>query len=100
VLRDGEIPELVLQHDRHVGRILLAHARGEAHAGVTGVKADIEVMFSRQAARGGIHKNAPDDLTQGILGQKVVADMILGRLAVGHGRQMSRMMRPDPSHET
>jgi len=46
VFLDNEIPELVLQDDGHLLRILLMQPVGDAHARPVGVEGDIEVMVA------------------------------------------------------
>ena len=71
-----QIPELVLQHDGHFFRILLAHARGELHAGRAGVERDIEMMLARQPGFRRIGEHAAHHRAQRLLGQQIVADVV------------------------
>ena len=74
-----EIPELVLQHDGHFFRVLLAHARGELHAGRARVERDVEMMLARQrAGLGHIGQHAAHHRAQRLLGQEIVADVVDG----------------------
>ncbi len=76
-LGDGEIPELVLQHDGHLFRILLAQARRELHAGRARIERDVEMMLARQAAGlGHVGEHAAHHRAQRLLGQQIVADVI------------------------
>ena len=46
---DGEVPELVLENDRHALGVILAQPLGDGHAGVTGIEGNIEVMIAGKA---------------------------------------------------
>ena len=54
VLRDAEIPELVLQDDRHVLRVFLAQPLRHAHAREIRAERDVEMMVAGQAVPGGV----------------------------------------------
>ena len=75
-IADRQIPELMLQHDRHFFRILRAQARRNLHAGRAGVERDEEVMLARQAVARRIGDDVLDDAAQCVANQKVVADVI------------------------
>ena len=49
-----QVPELVLQDDRHLLRILRAQSRRYHHAGMVGAERQIEVVLAGQAVGGGI----------------------------------------------
>src|SRR5262249_21809174 len=76
VLGHLQVPELMLEHDCHLFRILRAHAGRKAHALGAGVKRNIEMMLARQTILGGVHQHLTHDAAQGVLGQDVVADVI------------------------
>ena len=78
VLGHHQVPELVLQDDSHLLWILLAHARRQPHAVGPGVEGDVEVVLARQAVLGGIGEHGPHDAAQGLLGQKIVANVVDG----------------------
>ena len=73
---DLQIPELVLQDDRHLVGILLAQAIRHAHAGARGIERDVEMMVARQALLGGVGQHLAHDAAQGLLGQKIVTDVV------------------------
>ena len=54
LVADLQIPELVLQDDGHLLRILLAQPRRQPHALGRGVEGDVEMMLARQALLGGV----------------------------------------------
>jgi hypothetical protein len=52
VRADLEIPELVLQHDGHLGGVARAQAVVDHHGGMIGAKGDVEVMAPGHPAPG------------------------------------------------
>jgi hypothetical protein len=91
VLGDFEIPELVLQHDRHLLGILLAHPVGDLHAGRVGDEGDEEMVVAGQAGLGDFRQNLADHAAQRILHQNVIADHVFS-----HARSGPRRDRFDP----
>ena len=53
-LVDGKVPELVLQNNGHLFRILRAQPVGNAHAVAVGVEGDEEMVVAGQALFGGV----------------------------------------------
>ena len=90
--RDDQVPELVLQHDRHfLGILRAACAADSSHALGAGVERDVEMMLARQAVLGGVLEHRVHDAAQRLLGQDVVADVIDGH---GTGRLLpARLLR-------
>ena len=78
LIADGEIPELMLQDDRHFARVLRAHAIGKPHARRHRAERNLEMMIAGQAVLGGIRQNGAHDAAQGGLRQDVVANVISG----------------------
>ena len=84
VLVDLEIPELVLQHDRHLLGILFAHPVGHLNARRIRDESNEEVMVARQARLGDFRQYFADHATQRILHENVIADHVFGhRFASG-----------------
>ena len=77
-LGDVEVPELVLQHDRHLLGILLAHPVGDLHAGRIGDECDEEMVVAGQARLGDFRQNLANHATQSILHENVIADHVFG----------------------
>src|SRR5262249_16713434 len=78
LLGDDQIPELVLQNDRHLLRILLAQARRYPHAGRARVERDVEMVLAREPILGRVAQHALHDAAQRLVGQEIVADMVGG----------------------
>src|SRR5476651_2225583 len=70
------MPELVLQNDGHLFRVLRAQPVGNAHAVAVGVERDEEMVVARQAFLGGVAEYAAHHAAQRLLGQKIVADLV------------------------
>ena len=49
-----QVPELVLQDDRHLLRILRAQPRRDHDAGMIGAERDVEMVLAGQAVGGGV----------------------------------------------
>ena len=71
-----KIPELMLQDDRHLLRVLRVHPRRQLHARGIGGEGDLEMMVARQALLGDVGEHGAHDAAQRGLRQDVVADMI------------------------
>ena len=78
-----EIPELVLQDDGHLGRILRLEAGGDAHARMLRVEGDEEVVLAGQAGLRHLGKHFAHEAAQGVLGEHVVADEVFGHRREG-----------------
>src|SRR6266404_2243066 len=78
VFLDNEIPELVLQDDGHLLRILLMQPVGDAHARPVGVEGDIEVMVAGKAALSRLAQCLAHDPTQRLLDHAVISQPALG----------------------
>ena len=76
VVADDQVPELMLQDDRHGFGILRAHALGQPHAGRRGGKCDLEMMLAGQPFLGRIGQNGAHHAAQRLLRQDVVANVI------------------------
>src|SRR5690606_12728480 len=72
----------VLKDDGHLLRILRAQPVRDAHAHRARVEGDVEMMISRQALFGRLGQYAAHHAAQGLLGQKIVADVV-GHADVG-----------------
>src|SRR6185312_9214337 len=72
------VPELVLEHDGHLLRVLLEQPAGDAHARRAGGELDEEVMRAWKPGAGDLGQHLADDAAQRVLGKDVVADEILG----------------------
>ena len=77
VLGDGEIPELVLEDDRHLLRIFLAQALRNADAGVVGAERDVEMMLPREPVAAASVSTLRTTPLQRVLDQEIVADEVL-----------------------
>ena len=71
-----QVPELVLEDDRHLFRILRQQPRRQLHALGLRHEGDEEMMLARQAMLGGIGQHLAQHAAQRVAGQHVVADMI------------------------
>ena len=78
MLGDAEIPELVLEHDRHFLRVLVAQALGQAHAGMLGREGNIEVMVAWKSVLGGLGQELAHDSLERVLHHEIVAEEVLG----------------------
>ncbi len=82
LLGHDEVPELVLQDNGHLFRILRAQPLGQPHAVGFGIEGDIEMMLAGQALFGRVGEHGAHHAAQRLLGQKVIAYL------VGHGRKV------------
>ena len=71
-----QIPELMLKDDRHFLGILRAQAVRHVHAVSTCIERNVKMMVAGQALLGGIRQHTVHDAPQGLLGQKIVADLV------------------------
>ena len=78
LLGHREVPELMLQDDGHVLRILRPHAFGKPHAGRRGAEGDLEMMLAGKAILGDVGKHRAHDAAQGRLREDIVANVIEG----------------------
>jgi hypothetical protein len=69
-----QIPELVLEHDRHFLRMFLAQAAGDLHAVAARVEGNEEMMIAGQPAGRDVGEHLFDDAAQRVLGEQVVPD--------------------------
>src|SRR6478735_852301 len=69
IFRNLEVPELVLQDDCHLLRILREQPRRQLDALGPGQKGDEEMVFARQAMRGGVGQYPPQHATQRVARQ-------------------------------
>ena len=76
---DGQLPEAVLEHHRHLFRVFLAQAVGEVHARGIGLERDVEVMLAREPGFRHAREHGPDDPAHGILHEAFVVDIPLTR---------------------
>ena len=76
LLRHREIPELVLEDDRHLFGIAFAQALGYLHARRTRVERDVEVVLAHEAVLCRVGENTLNHAAQCLLGQEIVADMV------------------------
>ena len=65
VVADDQIPELVLQDDRHRLRILRAHALRQPHARRRGGERDLEMVLAGQAVLGRVREHGAHHAAQG-----------------------------------
>ena len=68
VLGDLEVPELVLEDDRHLLRIARLEAGRYLHALGAGIEGDEEVVLAGKPLGGGFGEHRADDTPQGVLG--------------------------------
>src|SRR5262249_19703400 len=78
LLLDHQVPELMLEHDRHFFGKLGEDSRRHAHALRTGIESDVEMVVARQAMFGGVIEHGAHDAAEGLLREDVVADVIDG----------------------
>ena len=76
VLADLQIPELMLEHDRHFFRKLRAQPVGNAQARRARVEGDEEMMLAGQAVAGNVGEHLADDAAQRVLCEQIVTDKI------------------------
>jgi hypothetical protein len=77
-----EIPELVLEHDRHLIGITRAQMFRDDYPLTVRAERDVEMMLARQAARTRrFLKRGADDATQRVLHQLFVPDHVVGHVA-------------------
>ncbi len=77
-LVDFEVPELVLQDDRHLVGIALQHRRRDDHARRLGLERDVEMMLARQAVARRVAKHLAHHRAQRFLNQQIVTDVVGG----------------------
>jgi hypothetical protein len=75
----------MLQDDCHLVRVLAAQPLRELHAFGLGIERDVEVVVAHQTLLCGFRQNVANDAAQGLLGQKVVANVI-GHVCQAVGR--------------
>src|SRR5262249_34326528 len=91
LLVDSQVPELVLEHDRHLGRELGQKPWRHAHALSLRIEGDVEMVLARQPVLGGIVEHRAHHATQRLLRKQIVADVI-----DGHNSSLQR----EPQHVT
>ena len=74
---DDEVPVLVLEHDRHLFRILGAQIVGQLHAGVGAAEGNVEMVRAGQALVGDLSQHAAHDAAQRIVDESVVVKAIV-----------------------
>lgn len=78
-----EVPELVLENDRHLIRKPFAEPGGDGHTRCTRLERDVEVMMAGQSLIRHLAQNTAHHRTQGILDNLVIGNQTIGR-AFGH----------------
>ena len=73
---DSEIPELVLENDRHFLGIALFYGSGEPNARGMGFERNVEVMVAAKPVARGVGENPSHHRAQRVLNQKVVPDEV------------------------
>ena len=91
LLRDDQVPELVLQDDGHVLWILRTHALGHFNPFGASVEGDVEMVIAWQAAPGDVFEHSFHHAAERVLGEDVVADMIGGHGLVACCRSPAAM---------
>src|SRR6185312_10571634 len=81
-VRYFEVPVLELDDDGHLLRITLAQPAGNAHAGRAGQEGDEKVVVAGKAGARDLGQNLAHDAAQSLLGQYVVADVVVGHVVV------------------
>ena len=76
ILRHHQIPELMLQNDRHLFRILRQKPRRQLYAIGGGQEGDEEMMLAGQAVFGSVGQHAAQHPAQRVTRQHVITDMI------------------------
>ena len=84
VLFDLQVPEAVLDYDRHLFGKAIGEVLGDRNAGHAGIEGDVEMMAARQAPRPlDLAENAADDVAKRLLDDLVVRNQAF-RSLVGH----------------
>ena len=78
-----QVPILELDDDGHLLGIALAQPRRHAHAGRAGQEGDEEVVVAGKAGACDLGQDLAHDAAQRLLGQNVVADVVVGHVVVG-----------------
>ena len=91
VVADFQIPELVLEDDGHLLRILPEQPLGNAHAIGLGGEGDVEMVLARQALFDGVDEHAAHYAAQRLLGQEIVADLVGHADIRGFARILTRL---------
>ena len=77
-----QVPVLELDDDGHLLGIALAQSRRHAHARRAGEERDEEMMVAGKAGARDFGQDLAHDAAQRLLGQNVVADVVVGHVAV------------------
>jgi hypothetical protein len=64
---DAKVPELMLEHDGHLLRVLVPQALRQAYARKFGAEGDVEMVLARQPVLAGVHENLAHDSLQRLL---------------------------------
>ncbi len=75
-LGDRQVPELVLEDDRHFLRVARLETRRHPHAFGAGVESDEEMMLAREPLGGGFGEHRANHAAQRVLGQEVITDIV------------------------
>ncbi len=75
-VRHLQVPELVLQHDGHLFRILLFEALRHRHALGARIEGDVEVMLAGQPVALHARQNLAHHAAQSVLREKIVSDFV------------------------
>src|SRR5579883_448180 len=76
VLRHSKVPELMLQHNRHLMRIFVRQPFRKADAGCARIEGDQKMMIPRDAPLENPLKDAADHATEGVENQGLVSDKV------------------------
>ena len=80
LLLDDQIPEAVLQDDRHLLRVLLPQTPGDDHARSDSVERNVEMMLAGKLLRlGHVDQHRAHDPAHGVLSQGLIVDVLLAR---------------------
>ncbi len=75
-------PELMLEDDRHLLRILLMQPVGDLHVGVVGAEGYVEMVVARQSTLGGTLERLAHDGAHRLFHHVVIAEQILAHRLV------------------
>src|SRR5262249_39653144 len=94
ILGHHQVPELVLQDDGHLVRILREQARRELHALGLGNEGDEEMVLARQTMWGGVVQALAQHAAKRVARKYIITNMI-GRHYRSHRIRPRRAITPD-----
>ena len=86
LIRHLQVPELVLQDDGHLVRILFLEALRDHNPLCSGIEGDVEMVLAGKAAPLHEREDLADHPAQSLLGEEIVSDVVFRHVPVAYSR--------------